>query len=291
MYAERIAASTYVQISREELENWLDHIGFRGKWSRDPRFAGIYLLELSDGAAIKLSSTIGSKDDAMGRGQASMQLALVSRKNGRVLNKKAQGQSHFARTKGWIKNWANGIDTMKRAYQSASDFYDVLAEIGDRQKYQQDMLKMIEDIPGWSSINFFVSLHHKVERGGVIMPNEVKEIQQGLATSAARPDPQKTPPTSSDEPTTVIQERQQAQMFADKQLQAIRGLWLRVSREAAPDERSEKNKQWVLNFTQSIGNQLKAGRHMSPAQITTVVRNLDQWKIQVDGKPASNLFQ
>jgi hypothetical protein len=280
MYMEHIAASTYVQISREELEDWLNDIGFRGKWDRDSRFAGVYLLKLSDTVAVKLSSTIGSADDAMGVGKASMQLALVSLVTGRVVNKKAQGQSHFARTKGWKKNWAEGIETMRRAYNTAADFYDVVAEIADRDKYQQDMLSLIESVPGWDSNNFFINLHQKVSRGGVVMPADKREIQKGLA-APVRQQPAKVSPSGV---------QQGPQEVTEQQIQALRGLWSRANRSQPYDERGEQNKKWVMDFAKSIAEQLKAGRRLSPAQITTVQRNLDQWKVEMNGDPASKLF-
>ena len=287
METTHTAASTYVQISREELEDWLDDIGFRGKWERDVRFAGVYLLVLSGNVAIKLSSTIGSKDDAMGRGQASMQLSLVSRLNGRVLNKKAQGQSHFARTKGWMKNWAAGVDTMKKAYQTASDFYDVIAGIEDRDKYRLDMLKKIEAVPGWSANAFFIALHRKVDRGGVVMPNEMKDLEEGLKTPSVSVD--NTPP--SNEPTTPLQDELRQKAMDELRLNAVRALWKKVDMSVPKDEREIKNREWVSNFAQSIGQQLKSGRTLTPAQITALRRNLDQWDIKLrSGKPASQLF-
>jgi hypothetical protein len=290
METTHTAASTYVQISREELEDWLDDIGFRGKWERDARFAGVYLLVLSANVAIKLSSTIGSKDDAMGRGQASMQLSLVSRLNGRVLNKKAQGQSHFARTKGWMKNWAGGVDTMKKAYQTASDFYDVIATIDDRDKYREEMLKKIESVPGWAANNFFISLHRKVDRGGVVMPNEMDDLEEGLKAPVARPDPQKTPP-SLGEPTTPLQDELRQQAQDELRLNAVRILWKKAEQFTPRDDREIKNRDWVMEFAKSIGQQLKAGRNLSPAQITVIRRNLDQWDVKLrSGKPASTLF-
>lgn len=286
MYTEHTAAATYVQISREEMEDWLDSIGFRGKWSRNPRFAGVYLLKLSDNVAVKLSSTIGNADDAMGSGRASMQLALVSLVTGQVVNKKAQGQSHFARTKGWKKNWAEGVETMKRAYSNAADFYDVIAGIEDRQKYQQEMLRLVEGVPGWSSNNFFIALHQKITRGGVVMPSDRKEIDRGMVRPAARPDPQREPPVKGD-PEGPQQSPQQA--LNDK-VQALRILWSTANRYQPRDDREQQNKEWVMNFSQSIGTQIKSGRTLSPAQINTVRRNLDVWGVKLNGEIASKLF-
>ena len=294
MYMDRIAGGTYVQISREELEDWLNDIGFRSKWKRDPRFAGIYILELSSNVGIKLSSTISGMNEAVDRARGSMQLALVSIITGRVLNKKAQGQSHFARTKGWKKNWAAGIKVMKDAYLNAAAFYDTIAPIDDREKYKTDNLKLIESIPGWSSNNYFIALHRKIDQGGVLMPNDRQEIEAGLTRPAARPDPQRVPGVSSDEDPSEIDDEEQrdrtVQMREDR-INALRTLWVKANRWQPNNEQGQKNKEWVMGFAKSIGEQLKAGRSLTPSQVNVIRRNLDQWRITMDaGKPASSLF-
>jgi hypothetical protein len=290
MYMERVAG-TFVQISREDLEEWLDSTGFRGKWKRDPRFAGVYLLPLSTNVAIKLLSTIGSADDAMGRGRASMQLALVSTITGKVLNKKAQGQSHFARTTGWKKNWAGGIKVMKDAYQKASEFYDTLATIANREKYKQDNLNIIETIPGWSSNNYFITLHRRVDGGGVVMPNDRRMIEEGLSRPAARPDPQVVPTPEPEEDPSEINEEDQISLMRENRLNALRSLWVKANRWQPGDERGKASREWVLGFAKSIGEQLKLGRRLTPAQVTTTRSNLDKWGVKTDdNKPASTLF-
>lgn len=291
MNMEHIAAGTYVQISREELEDWLNDIGFRGKWKRDPRFAGIYLLTLSENVGIKLSSTISGMDEAVSRARGSMQLALVSLVTGRVLNKKAQGQSHFARTTGWKKNWAAGVKVMKDTYQNAASFYDAIAPIEDREKYKQDNLKIIESIPGWSSNNYFIALHRKVDQGGVMMPNDRKMVEEGLSRPAARPDPQRVPEGSPDEDPSKVDAVEQMMQMREDRLNALRALWVQANRWTPSNEQGQKSKEWVMGFAKSIGEQLKSGRNLSPAQVNVVRRNLDQWRIKAgDGKPASSLF-
>ena len=80
-------AGTYVQIDRDELERWLDSLpNLVGRAERVPNRAGVYILPLSEFVGVKLMSTIGSSDDAMGRGMAPMQLALVFLVTGQTLN-------------------------------------------------------------------------------------------------------------------------------------------------------------------------------------------------------------
>lgn len=274
------AAATYVQISREELEAWMDSIGYRGKWKRDPKYAGVYLIELSPTVGVKLSSTIGSKDDAMGVGQASMQLALVSLVTGRVLNKKAQGQSHFKRTTGWAKTWAGGIDTMKKAYLASADFYDVIASIEDREKYKVEVLEEISSVPGWNTDPELSGFYRKVEKGGVLMPREWGVVREAKSRPAKQKEPQQdqqsspTGESSAPLPTNDLQE---------KRLAALRELW--VSARRSGDD-------WTMNFTQDVATKWVAqGRRLSGPQLRIITEKLDKYRVTTPDGRASDLFR
>ena len=259
------AAAMYVPISRPEFEVWLNSTAF--KWSRDPRYAGIYLLSVGPNVAIKLSSTIGSKDDALGRGNASMQLSLVSKITDNVVNKKAQGQSHFARTQGWKTNWLRGIQAMEAAYKTAPEFYEVLATIADRRQYQADNLARIEAVPGWRDNRSLAYAHAKLDRGGVLMPNEMAAVDRAVRQPAPAPTP--APAQVADR---AIQEMQ---------VQSLRGLWVAAKRSGD---------DWVMTFAESIGKQLKAGRDLTAPQAKVLQKSLDKYRIEMDGNPASALF-
>jgi hypothetical protein len=272
------AAATYVQIGREELEGWLDSIGYRGKWSRDPRFAGVYLLALSPSVAVKLSSTIGSADDAMAVGRASMQLALVSTVTGRTLNKKAQGQGHFKRTIGWKKTWAAGVETMKKAYLSSSDFYDAISVIEDREKYKIDLLNLIEKIPGWKNDNELLAYHRKIEQGGVLMPRERDFILEESKRPVKVPDPQKIEPNpKAPDPVGEVDETRELR------LDALRRLWVAAKRA---------NDEWVMTFAQDIAQKyVSQGRRLSGPQLKIVGDKLHQYRIlDLNGNRAYELF-
>lgn len=290
-----VAAGTYVQISREELEDWLNSIGFSGKWDRDPRYKGIYLLKLGPAVAVKLSSTIGSDDDAKGRGKASMQLSLVSTVTGRVLNKKAQGQDHFKRTLGWKKTWAAGIDTMKKAYLSSADFYDAIAVIEDREAYKINILKDIETIPGWDNDSNLLRLYRKIENNGVLMGYELALITEAKKRPAPKtPDPQRIEPSQSGGEGVTHTSPDQAQ---EQKMQALRQLWLfakRAKEEALQrgDERAAKNHLWTMTFAQSLATEYVGnGRRLTERQLNTASEKLSQYRIVLpNGKPAYELF-
>jgi hypothetical protein len=121
---------SYERITRHQLEGWLNRSPFA--WSRDARTAGVYLVHVSDCVAIKLSSTIGCTDDAVGRGRASMNLSLVSRSTGSCLNRKARDRKHFQRTSGWQGTWADGLLYWRGVFLKCPAFYDRIALDTDR---------------------------------------------------------------------------------------------------------------------------------------------------------------
>ncbi len=116
----------YVDITREELEDWL-RTNFGNGWNRDTKYKGVYLIHMSESVAVKLTSTIGVTGQVRGLGKASMKLSLVSRKIDRPpLNAKARDRKSFMRTKGWKKTWLAGVRHWQGVYENNADFYDTI---------------------------------------------------------------------------------------------------------------------------------------------------------------------
>ena len=171
--------SAFADISREMLENWLNTIPeLAEKWHLKSGFQGVYLLPLSRTVAIKLSSTVGSTNQVVGVGKGSMQLALVSRITGQTINKKAQGQSYFARTTNWEKTWKEGIERMRDAYLHAQGFYDALAAITDRAKYKADLLAKIQGIVDWQNDTRLSDWYRRVFSDGILTDSQVGYIEE-----------------------------------------------------------------------------------------------------------------
>ena len=234
------AASTYAQITRDEFEAWLDSLGFQGKWRVKPGRGGVYQVRLSDDVGLEINSTTGSGSEVMDVGQASMSVKLVSLTNGRTLNRKAQGQSHFARTTNWRKNWAVGVDRMRDAYMKAKDFYDNIARIEDLDAYKRDVLAAIEAAnPDWRADQFLSDLHEKVSKGGVLTP------KQEAALSRMKPSRGPAAPA----PSSPVGE--------DDRLPMLRDLYVKAR---------GRGDEWGMEFTKSIAEQIKAGRNLSPKQ-------------------------
>ncbi len=244
------SAGTYVQITREDLEYWLD--AFFPPWKRVAGKTGIYHLYVGTNVAVKLSSTIGSKDEVMGRGLAGMQLALISTVTGQTLNKKAQGQSHFARTTNWSPNWRKGVEKMKEAYLKSKGFYDALALIEDRDKYQQDLLQRIEAIPGWQSQNIFMDFHRKVQEGGILSTAQVEVIVKAEKAPAPKP------AASADDEALLAKMRD-------------------LYRAAQKD-----GNRWLVEFLTSVGQQVKSGRRLSEKQQQVLSKSFNQYGISLE---------
>lgn len=249
------AAGTYVQIDRDELEEWMNTLRLHGKSYRAPNKAGVYLLPFSDTVACKLSSTIGTSDDAMGRGMASMQLSLVSRVTGQTLNKKAQGQSHFKRTLNWKKTWAEGVERMRDAYAKSAGFYDALAAIEDRDQYKIDVMSAIESIADWRNNSILADFHAVAEKGGILTLKQVDLLDRTLDRERSRHVPKPV---------------QDAPKAEDPLLPILRALYSKA--RAA-------NNAWLMEFTKSVADQLNRGRQLSPKQMEIIERSRDQFKV------------
>jgi len=250
MYREAMAG-TYVQITRQEFEDWLDSIGFRGKWQIKPGRGGVYQLFLSPTVMIEINSTTGSQAQVRGRGQASMSLRLVSRVTGRTLNKKAMGQSHFARTLNWRQNWAKGVDRMKATYDASKAWYDQIAKIADRDQYKADTLAKIEGIPNWGDDAFLSSLHDRVNRGGVLTERQEAALER-------------TPRNQPEE----VEERQPAAPAYD--LEMLRELYRRAR---------ANGDQWTVGFVGDLGQRIKAGRPLSDRQREVLDGKIEQYNL------------
>ncbi len=170
-------AATYVEITRPDLEAWLESIG--RPWSRDPVKTSIYYVKIGPNVAVKVSSTLASSDKGVGVGEGSMHLSLVSTLNGKTINKKAEGQKGFHRTTNWRDNWRKGVDRMIAEYEDKRAFYDQIAD-ADPAKNARAM-EMIESIPGWRNDQVLSFIHNRAKRGDDLGQKSFDEIERALA--------------------------------------------------------------------------------------------------------------
>lgn len=262
------AATTYVQISREEIHEWLNdpdpkiwkNGGWRGKWELSDGTAGIYLLKLSPTVAIKFSSTVTKTGVVVQRAQASMQLSMVSIPHDFVVNKVAQDRGHFARTLKWRKNWAEGIDVFVEAYTKASKFYDRIAEIEDRAVYAAKWKKTIEETPGWESSSL-KWLHNKLQSSSFLSREQETECLETISKMAREAEEKARPPQAPPTSPSV-----------DSRLVALRALW-----KAADAVGNERSKQ----FVQSLGEWVKSGKDLTPRQNEVIVKMMHDFRLGV----------
>jgi hypothetical protein len=251
-------ATTYVQLTREEFEDWLNSLGHR--WKLKPSTVGIYMVPLSDTVAVEISSSMTGRDDVMNRAQASMGCRLVSLITGFTLNKKAQEQSHVKRTINWRDNLKKVFQRMVDAYEKSSAFYDALAEIRDRDAYKREWMERIEAVPGWQSNSFLADMHERLADNGIMTVRQRDAVERALGRPQAAP-----APTSSSAP---------APSGVDVGLLAqVRALYAVAK---------QRGNQWVMDFSKSVGEMIKAGRNLSSKQQDMLERLLDENRREVE---------
>lgn len=250
-------ASTYAQITRQEFEDWLDSLGFRGKWQIKPGRGGVYQLFLSPTVMIEINSTTGSQAQVRSRGKASMSLRLVSRITERTLNKKAMGQKYFARTLNWRKNWAKGVDRLKSVYEASKAWYDQIAKIDDRDKYKEDMTAKIESVTNWNQDAFLTSLHQQVARNGVLSVKQEKALEQTIRRHF-RSSPEKSVRLPSENVVPAYD------------LEMLRELYRRAR---------ASNDDWTMQFVGDMGKNIKDGRRVTPRQQAVLDRKLRSYNL------------
>lgn len=242
------AAATYVDISREEFEDWLST--HSRNWSLKPGTVGVYRIPLSKNVAVEVSSSVGSAGANLSRGRASMKMKMVSTVTGQTLNRKSQGQKYFTRTQNWRKNLNKGVERMKQAYLKAQGFYEAIALIEDRDAYKRDTLALIEGIDGWRQNPQLTKAYQKVSNDGILGIKELAKIK-ALARSG----------------TSVTQGLTDAQKaFLDR----MRALYAKAR---------DADDTWTMQFTESLGKHLSQGGRLSDKQRKVLQEKLRRYRV------------
>ena len=176
-----MARKDYVNISRSDLEGWLDS-NF-GSWSRVAGKAGVYLIHLSDRVAVKLSSTQKDTGGSVARGGASMNLSLVSRVDGSLLNRKARDRKYFQRTTNWRTTWKKGVEHWIGIYEDKDEFYE---KIADRAGYKAKWIGMIDSLPNGGSDREIIKSRDTLEGGSVLWANQERYILEAVKANRTR---------------------------------------------------------------------------------------------------------
>jgi len=249
---------TYVQLTREEFEDWLN--GLAHRWRLKPGTVGIYEVPMSETVSVEISSSMTGRDDVMNRAQASMGCRLVSMITGFTLNKKAQEQSHVKRTINWRDNLKKVYQRMVDAYEKSSAFYDALAEIRDRDAYKRDWMERIEEVPGWQSNTFLSDMHSRLADNGIMTLRQRDAVERALSRpqAAPAPAPAPTPPSSGVDSVLLAQ---------------VRALYVVAK---------GRGNQWAMDFAKSVGELIKAGRSLSSKQRDVLDRLLNENRGEVE---------
>jgi hypothetical protein len=244
----------YVRITREEFEDWLNSLPW--KWSRKQSRQGIYYVHFSRNVGCAVSATIGRDDNAVGRARGSMSLTLVSLVTGETLNRKDKDRKHFQRTKNWRVTWADGIKHWLGVYQSNAGFYEKIAPVSraDRENAGKEMQKRIEAIPDWDKDRMLASFHEQASRGSLLSDKQIAIIER------AEQPPQRAP--AAPPPA--------AGRGDDPILNKLRLLYS-AARRAGDD--------WTMQFAQSLGEQIKRGRNLSPKQVSLMDDKFHRYRI------------
>ena len=259
----------YVQVSREELEDWLKSLPHQ--WSRKQGRAGIYYVHFSKNVGVSVSTTIGRADKAVGRARGSMSLTLVSLVTGNTLNRKAKDRKHFQRTTNWRTTWAAGVKHWHGVYNTLAGFYEKIAPIADRAKYQADMMARIEAISGWEQDRMLKSFHDQVSARNVLSDNQVKSIEQA-ERGGGRGQQAPSAPAAPAGPGP-------GQTY-----------WLDIARKLYVETRRGGN-SFGMGLSKSMGELFKgARRDPSEKQWRSFLNLLDQFRVQFDeSKLPSNI--
>ena len=248
-------AGTYVQITREEMETFLQRMAqkFGTRMQRDTNYEGIYRVPFSQNVALKISTSVGSKNEVVGRGKGAIHLSLVSLVNGKPLATKKMtdyiGQTRVNRTSGWERSLDKAIQKAHAAYLEKKNFFEQIA-LGEEAKevVDKDLLSRIENFPNWKSNTFLKSLHDQISRGKILSEKQQTALDRALSTQP------KNPSSNQNERN-------------EEDYQMLRDLYVWVRNQKFPNW--ERN----LEFIQSVGEQVSKGRDLSPKQ-REVINNI-----------------
>jgi hypothetical protein len=253
------AGATYVQLTREEFEEWLDSTPYRGKWTLKSGTVGVYSLELSKNVGIEVSSSISGREEVMDRARASIQCRLVSLVTGQTLNKKAQGQSHVKRTSGWRQSLKKVIQRIEDAYFKSEGFYERIAVIEDRKAYQRDWLDRIESQEDWASDSAVKDFHDRIEKGAILSERQEEYLSSLLEKV-------------EEEVEERIEQEEETAQYNEDFLEALRNLY-RAARKARDN--------WLMEFVESVGKQYKTRGSLSDKQMAVLERNAEKYRVRL----------
>jgi len=233
--------ASYVQITREELEDWLRAEAPQAIRSED--HTGVYIIPVSSNVAVYLSTSIGSEDKAVAKGRGACHMKLVSRITDRTLNRKGLQQTRYNRTSGWRKNWMEGMARMVAVYTEHREFYERLA----LETQEQYAARNIAEIDRMGSSPFLLSLKEQLQKGRWLTTKQEAALAKGKPR----------------EVRSGIKLREQ-------DLEVLRKLWVQAR---------DANDEWTKKFVGNVGQRGKAGEPLSRLQLEKLNDKLTEYRI------------
>jgi hypothetical protein len=181
-------AATYVQISREEFEDYLTSTIvpiLRKSWSRKGTTAGVYVFPLSDFASLEISSSIGTRDEAMGVGNAAIHVRLKSADGRLTLNGKGEqdSKSRVNRTSGWRDSLTKLVRQYVSTYQKSPRFYDTISKYGKFDNYLEHWKDQIRGVNGWENSEFLGNLMGQLSSKKMLSEAQEAAVVKSISSS------------------------------------------------------------------------------------------------------------
>jgi len=262
-------AITYVDITREQIEGWLNTLQLHGRWEQKPGTAGMYLLPVSDAVNVLFSSTLKGTSQSMGHGRASAGFRLVSAITGKALNNKAMDKSHLKRTQNWQKTWKASFDQVRKVYLNSKEWYDNIAAIENRDEYKRDLLDRLKILSEGTTYpktqEMLESFAARVQQGGVL------SVKQMAVVERVEADRQRS---ISSEPPQVAETKAELAYGSDTERESLlarmRKLWVEAKR--VRDKR-------LMGQLETIADKVKRHSSLSSGEENIILSGFTKYRI------------
>ena len=174
--------SRYVDITKKEFEAFLRG-EIRKPFSLKQGTKGVYIIHISDNVGLAISSTVGAVQSKR-KGQASIKLNFVSLHKDKYhrtiygyekIMKRVVRKKYLQRSTNWRVTLEDAIQKCLSFYSNNESFLERIAQPEEEQVSQpsapvlsakiKEQMEQIENIKGWESKDFLVSLHQRLLGG------------------------------------------------------------------------------------------------------------------------------
>lgn len=249
-------AATYVNIGRQEFEDWLFELC--PVFERVEDAQGVYLVPLSPYVAVKISATLSSSDRTTRRGHGRCRMRLVARHRGHDLRGPEKGTRVSNRTKGWRRNWARHLRELIDVFKRHRDRYHEMAS-RSQEDYAAEWVARIESVPGWRDFDILVDLRRVLGTGMWLTSRQEAAVWKFLGPKGSRGPGPRTPQKIDPKD-------------ADKIARAL---------EQLVAEAEQAGDSWTATFATSVLKRVDGGRAPTTRQRSTMIEKFKKYGISV----------